>query len=129
MVIHSAANANYCIDAARDGSAKRSPVRLFICHGQENQRWSLAPGPNGVTAVTGIGGLCLDVRGAHATELALDACNGAATQRFTYDSGGRLMALAATKCLTVTKAARGAPILLAPCDPGNPGQVWSLADR
>src|ERR1035438_7041567 len=37
VMIHSAANPTYCIDAAQDGSAKRVPERRFTCHGQENQ--------------------------------------------------------------------------------------------
>ncbi len=132
LVIHSAANPAYCIDAAQDRTAKRTPVRLFSCHGRENQRWTMSAGSAGSTAVAGVAGLCLDLHASHAadgTNAQLSPCNGGGTQQFSYDSGGRLRDVTSGKCLTVTKAARGAPILVEPCDPGNPGQVWSVADR
>jgi hypothetical protein len=132
VMLHSAANQAYCIDAAQDHSAKRIPVRLFTCHGGENQRWILTPDPNGVTAVAGILGQCLDIKGAHAadgTNAHMDPCNGGASQQFTYDAAGHLRDQTTGKCLTVTKEARGAPIIIEPCDPGNPGQVWSTAER
>jgi hypothetical protein len=131
-MLHSAANQAYCIEAAQDHSAKRIPVRLYTCHGGDNQRWILAPDASGLTSVAGIAGQCLDVKGAHAAEGAsarLDPCNGGATQQFTFDAAGRLRDHTTGKCLAVTKEARGAPILVQPCDPGNPGQVWSTADR
>jgi hypothetical protein len=126
VLIHSAANPMYCIDAAQSRSAKHPPVRLFTCHGQENQRWSLAAGAERVTTLVGVGGLCLEIRG---RAVQLSACTGHDDQKLNYDGGGRLRDLTTGKCLTVTRAARGAPILMAACDPGNPGQVWSLADR
>jgi hypothetical protein len=131
MLLHLAANQTYCIEAAQDRSAKRTPVRLFICHGQENQRWTLTPGPNGSTTIAGMGGLCVDVHGVHPADgsnAQLKPCGGGPSQQFTNDSG-RLKDVATGKCLTVTKAARGAPIIVEPCDPGNAGQAWSIADR
>lgn len=132
VMLHSAANQAYCIEAAQDRSAKRIPVRLYTCHGGDNQRWILAPDTTGLTSVAGIAGQCLDVKGAHAADGAnahLDPCNGGANQQFTFDAAGRLRDRTTGKCLTVTKEARGTPILVLPCDPGNPGQVWSTADR
>ena len=126
VLIHSAANPTYCIEAASGRSSQHPPVRLFTCHGQENQRWSLAAGEERATTLVGIAGLCLEVRG---TVAQLSACTGHENQRINYDGGGRLRDLTTGKCLTVTRAARGAPVLIAPCDPGNPGQVWSVGDR
>jgi len=131
-MIHAAANQAYCIDVAQDRSAKRTPIRLYTCHGGENQHWTMAPDTNGSTSVTGIGGLCLGVPGAHpadGTHVQFDACTGGGDQQFAFDASGHLRDVTSGKCLTVTRAARGAPILLEPCDPGSPGQVWSLADR
>jgi hypothetical protein len=131
LLIHSAANQTYCIDAAQDSSGKRTPVRLYTCHGQENQRWTLAPGPNGSTTVAGIGGQCLDVHGAHPPNGAnaqLHPCDGSGNQQFTFDAG-HLRDVTTGRCLTVTRAARGAPIIIEPCDPGNAGQAWSTTDR
>jgi alpha-galactosidase len=130
-MLHSAANQAYCIDIAQDTSARRTPVRLFTCHGGENQRWVLAPDADGRTTVAGLAGQCLDVKphaggGANAR---LDPCTGAPNQQFVFDAAGRLHDQTSGKCLTVTKEARGTPILALPCDAGNPGQVWSTLER
>jgi hypothetical protein len=131
-VLHFAANEFYCIDAAQDRTASRTPVRLFTCHGGENQRWTLSLDPNGSTSIAGMGGMCVDLRSAHPKDGAnaqLSPCTGALDQLFVYDASGHLRDRASGKCLTATRAARGTPVVVEPCDPGNPGQAWTFADR
>jgi hypothetical protein len=130
-LLRCAANDAYCIDAAQDRTAKRTPVRLFLCHGGDNQRWSMALDPKGSTAIVGFGALCLDLRTAHPKDGAsvdLTTCTGGPNQLFTYDASGHLRDLTSGKCLTVAKAARGTPVVAEPCDPGNPGQAWTFAE-
>jgi hypothetical protein len=56
-------------------------------------------------------------------------CTGAGGQQWNFDSEGRLKDLSTQRCLTIARAVKGTPIVLLPCDPGNPGQVWSLGER
>ncbi|MGO8995692.1 MAG: RICIN domain-containing protein [Polyangiaceae bacterium] len=130
-LLRCAANDSYCIDAAQDGTAKRTPVRLFTCHGGENQRWRMTLDPNGSTSIAGVGGQCLDLQAEHPTDGAkvdLAPCTGGPRQLFTYDASGHLRDVTSGKCLTVTKAARGTPVVALPCDAGNPGQAWTFAE-
>jgi hypothetical protein len=132
VMIHAVANPAFCVDAAGDRPQKHTPVQLYACHGRENQRWNFTPGANGAATITGVAGLCLDIHGTLPKEGAtaqLYPCHDAGNQQFSLDPEGHLREVATGKCLTVERAANRAPIFVAPCDPGNPGQVWSVADR
>ena len=71
--------------------------------------------------ITGLGGKCLDVRGASSadgTKIQLWTCNGAANQQWTVDAGGTLEALG--KCMDVTGGgtADGTQVQLWTCNGG-----------
>ena len=131
LMIHSAVNPGLCADVAGDVPEPHATVQLFSCHGRENQRWNVAPGPNGAT-ITGLGGLCLDIHGRQPQDGAtaqVFPCNGGGNQRFGYRPDGRLQEVATGKCLTAMAIGDGAPLAVEPCDPRNAAQVWSIGPR
>jgi hypothetical protein len=132
MVIHSGANPGLCLDAEGDRAQKHTPVRLFDCHGRENQRWVLGQSGNGAATITGLGGLCLDIHGGRSTAGAtaqLYPCHGGGNQQFGLERDGHLRELSTGMCLAGVAPASGAPIVVAPCDARDPGQIWSVVDR
>jgi hypothetical protein len=130
-VIHSAASPGLCVDAAGDRAANHTQVRLYPCHGRENQRWNFAPGERGALAVTGIGGLCLDVsrHSDYGNKVQLFECTGAPNQQYAFEPDGRLKELGTGRCLAPTALEPRAPIVAEPCDPAAPAQVWSMSDH
>ncbi|SOD74575.1 beta-glucosidase [Jatrophihabitans sp. GAS493] len=88
------------------------------------------PAPDGSALtgpVTGLGGLCLDVRGASdadATAVEVFLCNGTNAQQWTRHPDGTLRALG--KCLDVASAGRtdATPVQLYTCN-GTAAQQWT----
>jgi Ricin-type beta-trefoil lectin domain len=94
----------FCMDAAGNRKEPGTPVFLWRCHGQENQRWTLSRNGDGSSAVVGTGGLCLDVRGNGAsdgTPVQLWPCHFGPNQRFRALDDGRIQEVATGKCLMV----------------------------
>lgn len=74
---------------------------------------------------TGIGGLCLDVRGgaaADGTPVQLYTCNHTAAQQVAHQSDGTVRVLG--KCLTATATGDHAPVDITTCA-GGPAQTWT----
>lgn len=84
--------------------------------------------PGKVVQIKGIGGRCLDVRGAqtaNGTPIQLYDCNGSAAQKFTLGNDGTIRAYG--KCIDVQSAAKndGATVQLYDCN-GTGAQKWNL---
>jgi outer membrane protein OmpA-like peptidoglycan-associated protein len=128
MVIHPAGAAGFCVDDNGGGWKDGNQVFLWACHGHNNQHWTFLPAPDGGDWITGVGGKCLNVRAdasdKGATELY--TCSAAPSQQFKHYADGRIHDGASDKCLTATSAAKGAAIILTPCDAANPAQMWTV---
>jgi outer membrane protein OmpA-like peptidoglycan-associated protein len=127
MVIHPAGGDGFCVDDNGSGVKDGNLVFLWACHGHNNQHWTFLPGPDGTDWITGLGGKCLDVKADASDKGATDlfTCTAAPNQLFKHYADGRIHD-GTDKCLTATAAAKGAPIILTPCDPGNASQVWTV---
>ena len=119
---------HYCMDASLDhGVRDGDPVFVFKCHGRENQRWTVTQGVGGDSAVVGIDGFCLDVRGASTspgTPVQLYKCHFQNNQRFQFPPDGHIKEVGSGKCLAVlSPVADRAPIVLDSCQ-GSSNQIW-----
>lgn len=72
------------MDASLDHGVKDGdPVYVCRCHGRENQRWTVTHSVGGQSALVGIDGDCVDVRGAGDRALiVLDFCQDSPNQRW-----------------------------------------------
>jgi hypothetical protein len=129
--IHPSANQGLCFDVQGDKAAAHQEVWLYNCHGKENQRWAFVDKPNNSSNITGVGGMCLDVRGwqtADGAPVQIYACGAdQANQTFRHFEDGRIREVQSNKCLTATSVAEKTQITLNTCQPGNQGQVFSLS--
>jgi hypothetical protein len=97
-------------------------LQLYDCLGTDGQTWKLPPG-----AVTGPGGLCVDVAGADpasASAAQLYTCNGTDAQRWYEPGDGTVRVFG--KCLDVSsgRTANGTPVQLFDCN-GSGSQKWT----
>ena len=109
---------NFCMDAADNKKADGTRVSMFTCHGQENQRWTVATSTEAGTAIIGTGGFCLDVRSASTSAGApvqLYQCHFKGNQRFVIGRDNTIKEQSSGKCLQAAADKNGAPIVLAPC--------------
>jgi beta-glucosidase len=114
---------NACLDDTGYGGSG-TQVQIWSCGGTGNQDWTSAAAATGT--VTGIAGLCLDVRSdsnADGTPVQIYTCNGTGAQSWTAEPNGTLQALG--KCLGVTGGgtANGTLADLYACN-GTGGQNW-----
>jgi len=74
-----------------------------MCHGSENQRWTITASQDNKRAIIGIGGYCLDVRGngpqGNGTPTQLWKCHFGDNQRFAFSPDGRIREVRTGKCL------------------------------
>jgi len=127
LLIKSKYNSQYCVDASLDRKQEGREVYIYKCHGRENQRWTFTDGTDGASAVVGIQGLCLDIRGRSVkdnTPVQLWRCHYGANQQFKVTSLGQIREVQSGKCLTIGKVVGDRkPVFIDECD-GNRKQLW-----
>lgn len=116
-----------CMDASQDhGAHDGDPVYVYRCHGRENQRWTVTQSVGGQSAIVGIDGYCLDVRGASrqaGAPVQLYQCHFGANQRFVVQQEGHIKEVASGKCLASLGTRDRSPIVLDFCQ-DTPNQIW-----
>ncbi|WP_211461793.1 RICIN domain-containing protein [Collimonas silvisoli] len=116
-----------CMDADRDhGIGDGSPVFVYRCHGRENQRWTVTQSVGGQSALVGVDGYCLDVRGASRQAGApaeLYQCHFGKNQRFVVQQEGHIKEVGSGKCLASVGTRDRSPIVLDYCQ-NSPNQIW-----
>jgi hypothetical protein len=132
LLIHAGSNEEMCIDAQADPSEGHLMVRLFHCHGRENQRWTFADQGDGSSEILGVGGQCLDIQGRSSGEgapLQLYPCTGAPNQKFRHLIDGRLQEIQTGKCLTVSDYVEKSPVFIDKCAEKPEPQAWVISPR
>ena len=127
-VLHAYQVPTLCMDVSQDKAKAGQAVALSSCHGRENQRFAFVDKADGASAITTIGGMCLDVERAataDGTPLDIYPCADKPNQTFRHFEDGRIHEVQSHKCLTAAPLA-GTAITLAPCDRDNQQQVWTL---
>jgi alpha-galactosidase len=113
-----------CADVTGSATADGTPVILFGCTGNANQRWA-RPADRTVRSL----GKCLTEAGATAGSAAvLSACTGAASQAWTARSDGTLVNSASGLCLDVRggSTADRTALEVWTCGHFQANEVWSL---
>ncbi len=106
--------------------AAGTPVVLHSCLSQPGRRFDLGALIASRGFVTGIGGLCLDARGAKSvtgTPVQTWRCNASAAQLVAVPPGTDTLQILGA-CLQLTADAAGAAVVLAPCT-GQAGAQWA----
>ncbi|MFG3280875.1 ricin-type beta-trefoil lectin domain protein [Streptomyces sp. NPDC048111] len=117
-------NGANCADVAGSGTADGTPVILYPCTANANQRWSLAD--DGTVRALG---KCLTQSGSRAGDAAvLSACTGADGQRWNADQDGRLVNAGSGLCLDVYGGgtASGTRLDTWTCGDHQANQTWAL---
>ena len=116
-----------CMDASLDhGISDGSPVYVFRCHGHENQRWTVTQSVGGQSALVGVEGYCLDVRGNSkqaGTPVQLYQCHFGANQKFVVQQEGHIKEVGSGKCLASLGTRDRSPVVLDYCQ-DSPNQIW-----
>ncbi|MER5642972.1 lectin [Streptosporangium sp. NPDC002524] len=121
------AGSNRCLDVTGASQTNGTPVVLWDCNGQNNQRWtSTAAGELRV-----YGGKCLDVNDngtADGTGVIIWDCNGQNNQKWRLNTDGTITALGANKCLDAAgnATANNTRIQIWTCT-GGANQRWNRA--
>ena len=127
VMIKSDVAPNMCFDAEGDHKTDGDKVFMYKCHGRENQRWAVTHDTNGQSAIIGLGGYCLDVRGTHSrkdgTPVQLWQCHYGKNQRFTVTPEGQIKEVESGKCLIALQEGDRAPVVLDDCI-GTPLEKW-----
>lgn len=119
-----------CLDIQSFGTADGTPVQLWDCSGNWNQKWSYTGG----VFVNPQSGKCLDVAGAgtaNGTQVRLWSCNGTVAQQWQVNGNGTITNPNSGKCLDADNqgTANGTRIQIWDCYGGGgtqANQVWSL---
>ncbi|MFD7020221.1 ricin-type beta-trefoil lectin domain protein [Streptomyces sp. NPDC059928] len=117
-------NGANCMDVSNSNTADGTPVILYPCTGQANQRWTL--GDDGSVEALG---KCLTASGADAGGAAtLSECTGADAQRWSTDQDGTLVNAASGLCLDVYGGgtASGTKLDTWTCGDHQANQTWAL---
>jgi len=129
VVQNRAAGGHFCLDASLDDDIEGRAVYIYACHGRYNQRWTFTEGIDNASAVVGLEGRCLDIRGRQIrdnTPVQLYRCHYGANQQFRALPSGQIRELQSGKCLTVgNNPGDRRPVYIDDCD-GSPGQFWSI---
>jgi len=121
VTLHVGQHGDMCLDASAHRAGR---LQLWKCQGQPNQSWTLATQSGAFFQIAGSAGTCVAGM-AESSQLQLSSCaDHGKTYRF---AGGHLVEAGSGACLTATGFRNGSTLSLAPCDPGNPGQAWSVA--
>ena len=122
-------NDRLCMDASLDhGVHDGDPVYVYRCHGHENQRWTVTQSVGGESAIVGVDGFCLDVRGASkqaGAPLQLYQCHFGSNQKFKVHPEGHIKEVASGKCLASLGSKDRSLIVLDFCQ-DSPNQIWLL---
>jgi alpha-galactosidase len=124
-------NGSKCVDDSGSGTADGTPVILYACTGNANQRWAIDA--DGTVRTLG---KCLSAQNggtAAGTVVVLAGCTGAAGQVWQYGQGqqsGELVDRASGLCLDVYGggSADGAELDTWTCGTHQLNQIWSLPD-
>jgi alpha-galactosidase len=113
-----------CADDSGSATADGTPIVLYSCTGNANQRWTL-PGDGTVRTL----GKCLTAAGTadgSATQLA--ACAGSTAQKWAYQPSGNLVNPVSGKCLDVSGGGSAdlTKLVVWPCGSFQVNQTWSL---
>ncbi|WP_438006930.1 RICIN domain-containing protein [Sorangium sp. So ce321] len=123
-----------CLDVFQASGDDGAAVVTWPCHGNDNQRWDLAPRSDGYfNVINRNSGKCLDVEGASAGDgaaLLQWTCSGDDNQAWRVESSGgatRLVAKHSGRCLNLTASSQddGAAVAQNACDGGG-SQRWSI---
>ena len=118
---------HFCMDASMDsGVHDGSAVYVYRCHGRENQRWTVTQSVDNQSAIVGINGFCLDVRGASravGTPVQLYQCHFGGNQKFVVQPDGHIRESGTGKCLSSLGKDDRAPIVLDFCQDTR-NQIW-----
>ncbi len=119
-----------CMDASLDhGVHDGDPVYVYRCHGHANQRWTVTQSVGGESAIVGVDGYCLDVRGASnqpGTPVQLYQCHFGRNQKFNVQQDGLIREQGSGKCLASLGTGDRSPIVLDYCQ-NSPNQHWLFA--
>ena len=116
-------DSNMCMNVVNHGPPQPGePVIIKGCDPWRNQQWAF----NGVGAITGIGGFCLDVKGGapvNGATIIYTPCSGAPSQYWSANNGA-IVGIGG-KCLDIGGGdpVQGAPLVINPCN-GSAGQRW-----
>ncbi|MBV8656435.1 MAG: ricin-type beta-trefoil lectin domain protein [Burkholderiales bacterium] len=120
-------NDHLCMDASLDHGVKDGdPVYVYRCHGRDNQRWTVTQSVGGQSAIVGVDGYCLDVRGASkqaGAPVQLYQCHFGGNQKFVVQQEGHIKEVASGKCLASLGTHDRSPIVLDYCQ-DSPNQIW-----
>ncbi|MEQ0558499.1 RICIN domain-containing protein [Amycolatopsis sp. NEAU-NG30] len=118
-----------CLDLQGNGTGDGTPVQLWDCTGQGNQKWART----GSTFTNPATGKCLDVANgstANGTEVRLWGCNGSGAQNWQVNGNGTITNPQSGKCLDAAGqgTANGTRIQIWDCygSGTQANQVWSL---
>ncbi|MBZ3439989.1 RICIN domain-containing protein, partial [Xanthomonas perforans] len=108
----------------RWGQVSGTPVQIWDCSGNKNQKWSL--GKNG--SIIGYGGNCLEAAGdfgANGRSIVMATCNG--TQAQTWRIRGQIRSDLNNRCLddSAGGTTNGARVQMWDCI-GNANQTWEV---
>ena len=127
LYIHPVADDRLCVNVGPGSAA----LELLACRGHKGtERWTFVEDPSGTSRIRGSDDGCWrlgppDRRGETTIELA--AC-GTETPRFRHREDRRLEEVHSGQCVTAGSTKRGAPLVLAVCDPNARSfvQTWAL---
>ena len=116
---------NRCLDVVDHQSSDGTPVQIWDCHGESNQKWS-RPGDGTIRSL----GKCLDISGGatnNGARVQIWTCNGSGAQRWTATAAGTLVNPQSNKCLDVVDVnnSNGARLQIWDCHNG-PNQRWTF---
>ena len=115
-----------CVDITGPNTADGTPLQLWDCTGNWNQRWTLTNG----AFVNPQSGKCMNVSGtANGTRVTLSTCNGGGGQQWQVRTNGNITNVQSGRCLDAVGqgTANGTRIQIYDCvAAGQANQQWNL---
>ena len=100
---------NRCVDISGLNTANGTPIQLWDCTGNWNQRWTSTNG----ALVNPQSGKCLNAPGtANGTRLTLSTCTGSTAQQWQIRSNGNIANVQSGRCLDAVNQGTGNGTLL-----------------
>ena len=117
---------NRCVDIVGSATADGTPLQLFDCNSNGNQRWNLVNG----AFVNPQSGKCLNAPGtANSTRLTLATCNGSTAQQWQVRANGNIANVQSGRCMDAVGqgTANGTRLQIFDCIAAGQGnQQWTL---
>jgi hypothetical protein len=117
---------NRCVDIVNSGTADGTPLQLFDCNSNGNQRWALT----NAAFVNPASGKCLNSPGtANGTRLTLATCNGSTAQQWQVRTNGNIVNVQSGRCMDAVGqgTANGTRLQIFDCIAAGQGnQQWTL---